>query len=97
MSNYIYPSQIDAARLNNIMFDNYVFNGTDYIFPFQAGTTCYYDINMLPWVVTDLLTFASTDPNLSQDDQNFIAGILATQLTYDQAVAAGWLPPPSDD
>lgn len=97
MSNYIYPSQVDAVRLNNIMFSNYVFDGSNYIYPFGPGTTCYYDINMLPWIVTDLLTFASTDPNISQVDQNFITSILATQLTYGQAVAAGWLPPPADD
>jgi hypothetical protein len=97
MNMYINPANNDAVFLNEIMFDNYVFDGENYVFPFQDGTTCYYDSNRMPWIVTDLLTFASTDANLSQADRDFISAILATALTYAQAVAAGWLPPPTDD
>lgn len=99
MNNYINPSFNDATRLNNILYYTYCFNveTNEWIFPFTAGTTCYYDVDMLPWIVMPLLESAATDPQLSQVDRDFISAILATQKTEAEAVAAGWLPPPTDN
>ena len=46
---YIWPLMQDAIRLNQILFDNYVYDGQHYIFPFQEGTVCYYNVNQFPW------------------------------------------------
>lgn len=88
---YIYPSQNDAVRLNDILFSKYVFDGQNYIFPFGEGTTCYYDINNMPWTVTDLLLTASQDQTLDQNDRDFINAILLNKKDYTSAVAAGWI------
>jgi hypothetical protein len=99
MNSYIKPSYDNAVRLNNILYDNYCFNAAtgEWIFPFTEGTTSYYDVNNLPWLVMPLIVSAASDQNLSQADRDFTTAELATQLPYPQAVEAGWLPPPSDD
>lgn len=88
---YIYPSQSDAIRLNDILWNKYVWDGSNYIFPFSEGTICYYDVNNFPWTVTDLLIYSSTDATLNAGDRDFINLMLASKKTYSEALAAGWL------
>jgi hypothetical protein len=99
MNYYIKPSPENAVIINNIMYNTYCYNSVtgEWIYPFQPGTQYYYDVNALPWIVTDLLRNAVNDPQLSQADQELIAAELATELNYFQAVEAGWLPSPTDD
>lgn len=94
-NNYINISTSDAIRLNNIMFNTYVFDGRNYLFPFVEGSTTYLDITKNVFWVSELMTQATIDNRISVDDQNFISELLAGQVTYDEAIQLGWIPAPS--
>lgn len=95
MTNYINISTQDAIRLNDIMYNTYVFDGQNYLFPFVEGSTTYLDMTKNVFYVSDLMTQATTDAKISASDQAFISGLLAGQVTYDEAIQLGWIPAPS--
>lgn len=97
--NYIKPSYADAVRLNNILYFAYVTeDGINFKFPFQEGTLNYIepDVSEPAYAVTDLMNQATTDSQISADDQIFITGLLALQKTEAEAIAAGLIPDPSN-
>lgn len=94
MEYYINPLQADAVRLNNIIYSHYIFDGVNYIPPYDSNTTSFIDVTLFPIFVYPLIMTASTDENISLDDRNFIQGLLVNQKTYDEAVLAGWITPP---
>lgn len=93
--NYIKPFYADAQRLNSILYFRYVSeNGINFKFPFQEGTLNYIapDVSEPAYPVTDIMTQATTDAEISADDQSFITGLLALQKTESEAIEAGWIP-----
>lgn len=86
---YLKPSVDNVIRLNQIMWDNYVFKNGNYLQPFDEGTQNYYDVNNTLQLVTPELENAINDLALSQTDRDFIASQLANKKTRQQWVDAG--------
>lgn len=78
---YMHLSTADLNRLNQIMYDNYVYKNGQFLYPFCSGTANYYDADTILQLVTPLLESAANDANLTQSDRDFINLMLAGKQT----------------
>jgi hypothetical protein len=86
---YVMLNPADAAQLNQIMMNNYVFKNGEFVNGFDIGTLNYYDSDDQLQLVTPLLENAVNDLNISQSDRDFIAQILTTKKTRSEWVTMG--------
>lgn len=84
-----FQSSQDCEQLNDLMFAEFVYENGEYKFPFAAGTDRYCPCSPNPNNATclsvlddNMVEFAGRNPA--------VAELISNQITYADAVAAGW-------
>lgn len=89
---YLYVHFTDCAdceRLNELMYEHYVFDGENFIPPFMSGTTRYCDCYPHP-TNSECLAFLDERMLEYAEINEEVADLIADQITFQQAYDAGW-------
>lgn len=92
MSNLYQQGNTAAAQQFNDIFYN-IFVCVNGVFepPYDSSTLTYVDWQSPVFVINDQVQSDANSNLLSADQKSIIAVFIAAALTYDQAVANGWL------
>ena len=80
----------DAAEFNANYYTLFVYNNGEWIWPYQPGTLRFFDYENPVFVVSDAAQAMANNSGFTTDQITFNQNYIATMLTYDQAIAAGW-------